>query len=1396
MAITEKYLDFELATGANDGTSPADAWRTLAAVVWTAGTRINAKNPSSRFDITATSLTVTDDGSDTAGPIEFRGYGTTIGDGVKCQVHQDNASGYWFFNNTGMIIRNFDITSRVEGGAALRFAITGSTTALVSNVKVVNTLNDPTLAANAVFGREIKFHGCYFESGSSTHVTELDGGNLIDSVVKARNNTRAVLIDNNSRIVVLVNNLITGDNNSSYAIDIIDAKSGRGCKIEYNTIDGFNTGIRIEEVELPGQNSSIEIQNNTFANCGKVFSIDQHATQDTYSGIWIKNNSFFNIGNTDNSNPINSPAESYLISDTVGVSTTANTGILSITVDKATDDIMYPIAIGTGDPGIVLNVDGSVNCDLKNSGGTTLASLTSAANLVTSLSGLHVITVAWDNVLEEAYMYLGNAQVASDTVWTAGAPRSDTEVFIGRLPGNVGHFRGILANAYYADNHSLDIEGGIFEADLRSFVTDQGMPGDLKNAPAARIKYSGVATAWDAGTNEGTDDDATVTGTFTDLNPAFDEFIYTFQRAGQTGDETNITKNPFVLNRVHETFDGSGDLDAKVTSDGDHTWNNSSNEGASEFQIDSSGRLTHTGSGTIAASYLTTDFGGQDLEISLDTYGNSGTGNSSLQLMFRANNNNFNFGTHTGYYINVDGDGDTIQIVRRDTSSATVLTTTTKTLVYPMNVKVNVVGDDITATVTWQDAGVEVVTTITATDSTYSDGEFVGVRADHNSTSFLFFDNYTVRAAVNLLDYRPNTIAGGGILLRDNAAYGGSLETNFQDTGVFRGNPGDDLGVSENIAIDLADINVVGLAVNINAVENIAIDLADINVAAPDVNVNAIENIAIDLADINIATFDVNINETENVSIDISDITIAALDVNVIENILIDVADINVAALDVNVNAIENIAVDLVDINLATPDVNINETENIAIDVATIPIAALDININAIENIAVDLADINVVAPDVNVNAIENIAIDISDITIAALDVNINETENIAIDLADVTITTFDVNVIENIEIDAASITIIAPDININAIENISVDLADINVVAPDVNVNAIENIAIDVADVTITAFDVNINAVEDIAIDISDITIAALDVNVIENIVIDTADINVVAPDVNVNAVENIAIDVADVTINTPDVNINAIENIAVDLTNITITALAVNVGGEENIVIDISDITIAALDVNINASENIAIDVADITIAALDVNVNAIDNIEIDAADINVVAPDVQVGITEDIAIDLANISITTFDITIGESEDIAVDLADINVAAPAVNINAVENIAIDLADVTIAALDVTVLAVENIEIDVADISIVALDPIVNAIENIAIDLVDVTIVAPAVTINETENIAIDLADVTLTTFDVNVIENIEIETATIGVFGRSVSINGDAAVGRRAASILLIS
>lgn len=84
MPWIERYANFDLTTGLNDGTSEDNAWRSLSAMLsgCAAGDRVNIKRQASAYGPITANTTIGPSVAATAtNPICFRGYTTTPGDG-------------------------------------------------------------------------------------------------------------------------------------------------------------------------------------------------------------------------------------------------------------------------------------------------------------------------------------------------------------------------------------------------------------------------------------------------------------------------------------------------------------------------------------------------------------------------------------------------------------------------------------------------------------------------------------------------------------------------------------------------------------------------------------------------------------------------------------------------------------------------------------------------------------------------------------------------------------------------------------------------------------------------------------------------------------------------------------------------------------------------------------------------------------------------------------------------------------------------------------------------------------------------------------------------------------------------------------------------------------------
>ena len=152
MAFVEKYANFDLATGLNDGSSEADAWQTPAAVIAgvAAGDRVNIKKQASPFQ-TSGDLTFSVAGTATA-PIWYRGYETTIGDGGRWEIDLAVNLDDLIFSGDHTIVDSIKVsefqsahTFRIDGGQSwlLNSIIDTKAGGVDSNgnVEVVNVFN-------------------------------------------------------------------------------------------------------------------------------------------------------------------------------------------------------------------------------------------------------------------------------------------------------------------------------------------------------------------------------------------------------------------------------------------------------------------------------------------------------------------------------------------------------------------------------------------------------------------------------------------------------------------------------------------------------------------------------------------------------------------------------------------------------------------------------------------------------------------------------------------------------------------------------------------------------------------------------------------------------------------------------------------------------------------------------------------------------------------------------------------------------------------------------------------------------------------------------------------------------------------------------------------------------
>ena len=252
MAMTEKYANFDLATGSNNGTSEANAWQTWGAITFAAGERVNFKKTASRFALG----TVTMSTSGTAGnPVELRGYESTIGDGGKFQV-----TGNMTVSAHNSIVVDFDAVSTT---IAAVFIVNGKSSLARCLADQQNTTNSAGQAVSLADGSAVF---CWMKSASTRTVDSngstvaLNRANLIGCKVIGSGSAAAVHANYAFR-----NNNISGcviDANGDYGIYAASLASGVTSSIDNCLIYDASDGIYMAEGLDVGDNATLNITNN------------------------------------------------------------------------------------------------------------------------------------------------------------------------------------------------------------------------------------------------------------------------------------------------------------------------------------------------------------------------------------------------------------------------------------------------------------------------------------------------------------------------------------------------------------------------------------------------------------------------------------------------------------------------------------------------------------------------------------------------------------------------------------------------------------------------------------------------------------------------------------------------------------------------------------------------------------------------------------------------------------------------------------------------------------------------------------------------------------------------------------------------------------------------------
>jgi hypothetical protein len=281
MALTEKYANFDLATGFNDGTSEANAWQSWADITFAAGERVNIKRCSSRQSLGSVSMSV----SGTAGsPVWLRGYGSTIGDGTKFHWTGDLSQ-----SGDGVILECLD--GENSSGTARMYNCTGST-------RLVQCRGVHTLTGSAVFApMALRASGCVAigcEASIAGNRAGSDGAAIKSDVyaviygcsAKGSGNAQAVYVTANFDATQLLR--CTVDGNGDVGV-LVNSGAPRGVLLlSGNSIYNCTDGVQLGTVFTIGGDGCLMVINNIFYLCAG-YGINNSSGTNLLEGLVINN---------------------------------------------------------------------------------------------------------------------------------------------------------------------------------------------------------------------------------------------------------------------------------------------------------------------------------------------------------------------------------------------------------------------------------------------------------------------------------------------------------------------------------------------------------------------------------------------------------------------------------------------------------------------------------------------------------------------------------------------------------------------------------------------------------------------------------------------------------------------------------------------------------------------------------------------------------------------------------------------------------------------------------------------------------------------------------------------------------------------------------------------------
>ena len=289
--ITEMYANFDLATGADDGTSEADAYKTWASMkaATVAGDRVNFKKTASRHSSVSTGYSFATSSTDLL-PIIFRGYETTITDGVKMQfLFGGTSSASMDITGEGLLIQNFD----VEGSSTNDVVNCSGDCTLFESCIIVNTGTTAALHTGLRIS-DAYANNCYIEtngtSATSYAVRMQQAGLSNCTAVSTRVGIYTIVGSTNTNITGCL--IYAKGASSTTGVEHTGGATSGGPLMINTTINGFPDAVSFDVIDGITSTVMPVILDCIMSNATNGI-INGSATQDM--AIYLSTIAFFNV---------------------------------------------------------------------------------------------------------------------------------------------------------------------------------------------------------------------------------------------------------------------------------------------------------------------------------------------------------------------------------------------------------------------------------------------------------------------------------------------------------------------------------------------------------------------------------------------------------------------------------------------------------------------------------------------------------------------------------------------------------------------------------------------------------------------------------------------------------------------------------------------------------------------------------------------------------------------------------------------------------------------------------------------------------------------------------------------------------------------------------------------